>query len=216
MNKNSLNNVRETAKLTFKKEYASEIPAHTATATPFPPGPEATRKAKEREKEKAKRVRMEKEKAKREKEKERKEKERGRREKEKAKRAKAKVKRIMAKGKVNSGVQLAKLLIIHGRTVGRIPIVNSHGTKVAKARAKKVANHGDRIPLNLNRIGSHGIHGQIHRTVHDLYRHKDCPICATTTRKGNVSWEMLVASLIIRTGDAQDQVLQEVTGINNT
>jgi len=212
MNKNSLNKSRETAKLTFKKEYASEIPAHTATATPFPPGPE--RNAKESEK--AKRVKKEKEKAKREKEKERKEKERGRRKKEKAKRAKAKVKRIMAKGKVNSGVQLAKLLIIHGRTVGRIPIVNSHGTKVAKARAKKVANHGDRIPLNRNRIGSHGIHGQIHRTVHDLYRHKDCPICATTTRKGNVSWEMLVASLIIRTGDAQDQVLQEVTGINNT
>jgi hypothetical protein len=205
MNKNLLNKSRETAKLTFKKEYASEIPAHTATATPFPPGPEATRKAKEREKEKAKRVRMEKEKAKREKEKERKEKERGRREKEKAKRAKAKVKRIVAKGKVNSGVQLAKLLIIHGRTVGRIPIVNRHGAKVAKARVNKVANHGDKIPLDLNS-----------RTVHDLYRHKDCLICATTTRRGTVTWEMLVASLTIRTGEAQDQVLQEVTGINNT
>ena len=189
----------------MRKENATDPAAHTATITPFPPGLES----QAREKAKAKRAKERKEKAKREKGKVRKVKGREKaKEKTKAKRAKEKVKRIVAKGKVNSGVQLAKLLIIHGRTVGRIPIVNRHGAKVAKikvARVNKVANHGDKIPLDLNS-----------RTVHDLYRHKDCLICATTTRKGIVSWEMLVASLIIRTGEAQDQVLQEVTGINNT
>jgi len=199
----------------LRKENATDPAAHTATITPFPPGLES----QAREKAKAKRAKERKEKAKREKEKERKEKERGKeKEKEKAKRAKEKVKRIVAKGKVNSGVQLARLPIIHGKTVGRIQIVNSHGAKVAKVA--KVVNHIDRVLLDPNSIRSLEVtagllNDQIHVTVlaHQLV--KEFLICAQTSRREHVSLEMPVVTFTIRTGDHPDQAPQEVTGINS-
>jgi hypothetical protein len=202
----------------LRKENATDPVAHTAMITPFPPG----LGSQAREKAKAKRAKERKEKAKREKGKVRKVKGREKaKEKTKAKRAKEKVKRIVAKVNLNSGVQLASQPVIHGRTVGRIQIVNSHGTIVAKvAKVAKVVNHGELVQQDLNSInhweernGPLVVQIHVKALAHQLVM--ECLICAQTSRRETVSLEMPVVTLTMRTGDHQDRAHQEVTGINS-
>ena len=198
----------------MRKENATEPVAHTATITPFPPGPGS----QAREKAKAKRAKERKEKAKREKGKVRKVKGRGKaKEKTKAKRAKEKVKRIVAKGSLNSGVQLASQPVTHGRTVGRIQIVNSHGTTVAKvAKVAKVVNHGELTHRDLLSINTwEGANGPLVVNCHvRALAHRivmGYPICVQTSRRDNASLGTSVVTPTTRTGDRLDRVHHEVS-----
>ena len=200
----------------MKKENATDPVAHTAMITPCPLG----LGSQVREKAKAKRAKERKEKAKREKGKVRKVKGSEKaKEKTKAKRAKEKVKRIVAKVNLNSGVQLASQPVIHGRTVGRIQIVNSHGTIVAKVA--KVVNHGELVQRDLSSINHWEVTNgllvvRIHVTALAHQIVMVCLICVQTSRRETVSLEMPVVTPTMRTGDHQDRAHQEVTGINST
>jgi hypothetical protein len=199
----------------LRKESATDPIAHTSMKTSFPPGPghQARGKAK------AKRAKERKEKARREKVKERKEKERGKeKEKTKARKAKEKVKRIVAKASLNSGVQLASQPVTHGRTVGRIKIVNSHGTIVAKvAKVARVVNHGELIRQDLCSINKRevirgvtlSLEGHVTALNHRIAM--GYPICVQTSKRDNVSLGTSVVTPIMRTGDRLDQVHHEVT-----
>ena len=198
----------------MRRESATDPIAHTSMKTSFPPGPGRQARGKA----KAKRAKERKEKARREKVKERKEKERGKeKEKTKARKAKEKVKRIVAKGSLNSGVQLASQPVTHGRTVGRIQIVNSHGTTVAKvAKVAKVVNHGELTHRDLNStnhwevangllVVNYHVKAPAHRLV------KGCPACVITSRKDNAFLGISVVSPTTQTGECLDRVHQEVT-----
>jgi hypothetical protein len=199
----------------LRKENATDPVAHTAMITPCPPG----RGSQVREKAKAKRAKERKEKAKREKGKVRKVKGRAKaKEKTKAKRAKEKVKRIVAKVNLNSGVQLASQPVIHGRTVGRIQIVNSHGTIVAKvAKVAKVVNHGELVQRDLNSINHWEVTNgllvvQIHVTALAHQIVMGFQICAQTSKRDNASLGTSVVIPTTRTGDRLDRVHHEATG----
>ena len=201
----------------MKKVSATDPIAHTSMKTFFPPGPGRQARGKA----KAKRAKERKEKAKREKVKVRKEKERGKvKEKTKARKVKEKVKRTVAKGSLNFGVQPVSQPVTHGRTVGRIQIVNSHGTTVAKvAKVAKVVNLGDQTHRDL--MDTYSIsHWEMANGLLVVKCHKEAPdhqpvkgyqICVTTSRKVSAFLGISVVSPTTQTGDHLDRVHQGVT-----
>jgi hypothetical protein len=199
----------------LRKESATDPIAHTSMKTSFPPGPGRQARGKA----KVKRAKERKEKARREKEKERKVKVRGKeKERTKARKVKEKVKRIVAKGSLNFGVPLAIQPVTHGRTVGTIQIVNSHGTTVAKvAKVAKVVNMGELTHRDLNSINHWEVTNglivvQCHVTALAHQIVMGYQICAQTSKRDNVSLGTSVVIPTTRTGDRLDRVHHEATG----